>query len=84
MARWVLALRVHDALVEGASQREIAIGLFGAERVGEHWRGGSDSMRLNVRRLVGLARRLAQGGYRTLMTRSAEVGGDAGDNAGDE
>lgn len=70
VARWVRALRVHDALVDGASQREIAATLFGAARANDAWQGESDSLRLRVRRLAGLARRLATGGWRSLMTRS--------------
>lgn len=60
-------LRVHDALVAGASQREIAGTLFGVERVEEDWRGSSDSLRSRVRRLVHDATRMARGGYRFLM-----------------
>lgn len=65
--RWIVALRVHDALVAGASQREIADVLFGAERAAADWDGASDSLRSRMRRLVGEARRLARGGYRSLM-----------------
>ncbi|TPG21785.1 DUF2285 domain-containing protein [Sphingomonas koreensis] len=84
MARWVRALRVHDALVDGASQRDIAIGLFGEDRVTDAWYGESDSLRLRVRRLTGLARRLAQGGYRTLMKRSPSCDSDSdGESDGD-
>lgn len=72
VARWIRALRVHDALVDGASQREIAATLFGAARANEAWQGGSDSLRLRVRRLAGLARRLATGSWRSLMTGSGE------------
>lgn len=69
VARWILALRVHDAVVAGASQREIARVLFGdASERGEGDRR-SDSIRSRVRRLAGEARRLAGGGYRALMRR---------------
>ncbi len=67
VARWIEVLRVHDALSEGASQREIAQVLFGAERVTRDWHDGSDSLRSRVRRLAAEARRLAKGGYRFLM-----------------
>lgn len=64
--RWILALRVHDAVMDGASQSDIARALFGdALESGEDRR--SDSLRSRVRRLVGEARRLAGGGYRALM-----------------
>ncbi len=67
--RWILALRVQDALLDGASQREIAHALFGD--VPERGEGDrrSDSIRSRVRRLVSEARRLAGGGYRALMRR---------------
>lgn len=67
LSRWVDALRVHDALMDGASQRDIAQALFGKERVAHDWQGSSDSLRSRVRRLVAEARRLAGGGYRFLM-----------------
>ncbi len=67
--RWLLTLRVHDALSAGASHREIAIALYGAERVGSGWQGGAESLRLRVRRLASDARALAAGGYRVLMRR---------------
>lgn len=76
VGRWARALRVHDALVDGASQREIAVALFGEDRVRDAWQGESESLRLRVRRLVGLARRLAAGGYRSLMTRSVNTESD--------
>lgn len=68
--RWILALRVFDALRSGASQREIAITLYGADRVGRGWPGDADSLRSRVRRLVRDARALATGGYRTLMRKA--------------
>jgi hypothetical protein len=66
--RWILALRVHDAVMAGASQSEIARVLFDDDPrlAAAAWR--SDSLRSRVRRLVGEARRLAAGGYRALMT----------------
>lgn len=65
--RWLTALRVHDAARAGASQREIGELLFGAGRVRIEWAGSSDSLRSRVRRLAREARRLAAGGYRSLM-----------------
>jgi len=62
-------LRVHDALQEGASQREIGATLFGDERVAHDWIGESDSLRSRVRRLVREANAMARGGYRQLMRR---------------
>ena len=65
IARWIEALRVHDALEAGASQREIASTLWPdlAWRDGE----GGDAQRSRLRRLVLEARVLAAGGYRELL-----------------
>lgn len=67
MARWVDMLRVHDAVQDGASQREIGGALFGAGRIANDWYDGSDSLRSHVRRLVKLAQAMAGGGYRGLL-----------------
>ena len=67
--RWLLALRVHDAVQAGASQSEIARVLFGDDPSADASARRSDSLRSRVRRLVGDARRLAGGGYRLLMRR---------------
>lgn len=67
--RGIEMLRVHDALTDGASQREIGAELFGAERVADDWNAPSDSLRSRVRRLVREARAMARGGYRRLMHR---------------
>jgi len=73
MARLITALRVHDARTAGASQREVAEMLFGEEHVRLDWNARSDSLRSRVRRLVKEARRLAAGGYRSLLQSSATV-----------
>lgn len=65
--RLIEVLRVADALSAGASQREIAAGLFGSERIASDWRAVSDSLRSQVRRLVREARRMAAGSYRELL-----------------
>jgi hypothetical protein len=65
--RIVSALRVYDALSDGASYRAIAIALFGERRVKEEWSAMSDSMRLQIRRLAKHARQLAGGGWKTLL-----------------
>ena len=67
--RMIEVLRVADALSAGVSQRDIAEGLFGRERVSSDWRIVSDSLRSRVRRLVREARRMAAGGYGNLMRR---------------
>lgn len=72
--RWLLALRVHDAMRAGASQSEMARVLFGDDPSGDGAGRRSDSLRSRVRRLVAEARRLAGGGYRVLMKRG-DMGG---------
>lgn len=67
MERCLDMLRVHDALEEGASQRDIAGVLFGEERITAEWTGASDSLRSRVRRLVTDARAMACGNYRRLL-----------------
>ena len=67
--RWLDMLRVHDAMGEGASHREIASELFGEGRVADDWNGTSDSLRSRVRRLVQDARVMAAGGYRNMLRR---------------
>ena len=66
--RLIALLQVHDALVDGASQREIAVALFGPERVAREWSGRSDSLRSRTRRMVRDARDMAGGGYRVLLS----------------
>jgi hypothetical protein len=65
VARWILALRVHDAIVSGATQREIGRILFEAD-FGADTRD-AESLRARVRRLVSDARKMARGGYRLLL-----------------
>jgi hypothetical protein len=67
--RGIDMLRVHDAIGQGASQREIGAALFGDERLARDWVGESDSLRSRVRRLVREAQAMARGGYRQLMRR---------------
>jgi len=67
--RGIEMLRVHDAISQGASQREIGAALFGDGRVSRDWVGESDSLRSRVRRLVREAHAMARGGYRQLMRR---------------
>lgn len=62
----VTALRVADGLAAGASHRELAIALFGAERVAADWLGISDALRSQVRRLVKSAQYFSGGGWRDI------------------
>ena len=70
MPRLVATLRVGDALHTGASQREIARVLFGAEAVALYWDGRSDAVRSRLRRLVREARAMTAGAYRRLLWRA--------------
>ncbi|MDH7638164.1 DNA -binding domain-containing protein [Sphingomonas oryzagri] len=54
--RWVLELRVADALAGGADQQEIARALFGPRIADRRWRLDSPSYRRQVQRLVSEAR----------------------------
>jgi hypothetical protein len=66
--RGIMLLRVSDALSADASYREIAVMLFGKERVASEWNGPSDSLRSQVRRLIADAREMASGGYNSLLS----------------
>lgn len=72
MTRALLLLQVHDALIQGASHRDIGVGLFGSDHVAGQWDGPSDALRSRVRRLVRDAGMLARGGYRDLLRRAPE------------
>ncbi|WP_449470581.1 DNA -binding domain-containing protein [Sphingobium chungangianum] len=65
LRRQVLALRVHDALVAGASIRDVGVMLFGLDRIREEWAG--EALKSQCRRLIAMARDMATGGYRELL-----------------
>jgi hypothetical protein len=50
-ARWVMELRVADAIADGASHQEIARALFGGLINERRWRSEGDAVRLRVQRL---------------------------------
>lgn len=58
-------LQALDATLAGASLREIADGLFGADAVAADWHADGD-LRARVRRLVRRGNALMRGGYRRL------------------
>lgn len=65
-ARLVASLRALDARADGASYREIAEALFGAERIREEsWK--TSSLRDRTIRLVRSGVALMRGGYRRLL-----------------
>jgi hypothetical protein len=72
MPRLVAVLRVADGLADGASQREIACALFGAEAVAYGWNGRTDALRSRLKRLVREARTMRAGGYRQLLGRTSD------------
>lgn len=60
------ALQALDGTLAGATQRDIAVALFGEERVAEQWNPDSE-LRAQVRYLVQKGRELMEGGYRDLL-----------------
>ena len=62
----VRALQVLDGLAAGASQRELAIELFGSTAVTRGWQPDG-ALRAQVRYLIRRARALMEGEYRALI-----------------
>lgn len=60
------SLQALDGHLAGASERDIAIMLFGARMVTEKWHGDSE-LRARVRYLIRRGRNLMNGGYRSLL-----------------
>ena len=68
--RFILRLRALDGWLAGNNYREIAIGLFGKERVvGRPWK--DNELRSLIIRLVKSALALMRGGYRALLRPSS-------------
>jgi hypothetical protein len=65
--RMIDALRVHDALLQGASIRDVGTMLFGEARVREEWSAPGEALKSHCRRLIALAREMVSGGYRQLL-----------------
>jgi hypothetical protein len=64
--RWRMTLQAHDGMRAGASQREIAIALFGEQRVNADWEAGY--LRTRIQRLIRTAEKMIRGGgYRLLL-----------------
>jgi hypothetical protein len=61
------ALIALDASLAGKTYRQIAISLFGEQRVAEDWRGVSRFLKDRTRRLVAKGHELMNGGYRDLL-----------------
>jgi hypothetical protein len=69
----ILRLRALDGNTEGATARDLARGLFGANRVpdGHAWK--SHDLRSRTLRLLATARALRDGAYRELLTAGLSV-----------
>jgi len=67
MGRRIEALRVGDAVVAGATYREMASALYGEDLVRAEWKGRSDFLLSRVRRRADEAARMAAGGWRMLL-----------------
>nr|NUR36575.1 DUF2285 domain-containing protein [Sphingomonas sp.] len=65
LPRLVFALRALDGRADGASLRDLAIGIFGALE----WPGDGDNVKSRVRRLVNLAEKLRRAGPRGVLAR---------------
>jgi hypothetical protein len=64
--RAILVLRAWDARAAGASRREIAALLLGAQGK-EDWNGASDYLHSRVKRMLRTASSMARGGWRALL-----------------
>lgn len=60
------SLQALDGHLAGASERDIAIAIFGVRMVTEKWHGDSE-LRAKVRYLIRRGRNLMDGGYRNLL-----------------
>ncbi|QOZ44747.1 hypothetical protein XH89_15645 [Bradyrhizobium sp. CCBAU 53340] len=66
--------RLHQALIaldeslKGKTYRQIAIAIFGEEKVTKEWNGHSQFLRDRTRRLVAKGTELMKGGYRDLLS----------------
>jgi hypothetical protein len=65
--RLPLVLRALDGSLAGASQRQIAISLFGERRVEREWRDPGGFLRDRVRRAIGRGRHMMTSGYLELL-----------------
>ena len=63
------ALQVLDGLAAGASQRELAVALFGSAAVAHGWQPDG-ALRAQLRYLIRRARGLMAGEYRSLIISS--------------
>lgn len=66
-ARFARVLQALDGWLAGATQREIAVALFGEHRVDEGWSEPRQSLRDQTRRAIARAKALMTGGYLQLI-----------------
>jgi hypothetical protein len=71
------ALQVLDGLAAGASQRELAIAIFGSSAVARGWQPDG-ALRAQVRYLIRRARALTEGEYRSLIATGSAVSRSSG------
>lgn len=62
------ALIALDESLAGKTYRQIAIAIFGEQRVAEEWGGASQFLKDRTRRLVAKGHELMNGGYRDLLS----------------
>lgn len=67
-ARLRKVLQALDGSLAGASQRDIAMEIFGPHRVAEAWRDPRSHLRDAVRRAISRGRMLMMGGYRQFVS----------------
>lgn len=67
-ARLRLVLQALDGSLAGASHRDIAIAIFGPDRVADSWRDPRSHLRDSVRRAISRGRMLMTGGYRQFVS----------------
>lgn len=65
--RLYISLRVLDGRLAGASYREIAVALFGPDRVDKDWNAPGEHLKNRIRRAAQSGAILMQGGYRALL-----------------
>jgi len=66
-SRFPLVLRALDGHLAGASQRQIAVSLFGERRVEREWRDPGGFLRDRVRRAISRGRHMMTSGYLALL-----------------
>lgn len=62
LARLVAALRVRDALADGASQRDIGVGVFAGD-----WPGDGEHLKSRVRRMIPFASEVVRAGPQAVL-----------------